>query len=110
MKKLIGKIWGNAKMKRCTMCEKKLDTVDLHGDFSFYHRVGYGSKHDGDIVYLKLCRDCFDKVVDILSMMSKEKIVFSPEELSESGGYYMGDKKADLSLILPGRIRCRIKE
>jgi len=70
------------------MCEKKFDMVDVHGNFSFQHRVGYGSKYDGDIVYLKLCRDCFDKTIDILSMMSKEKIIFSPEELSENGGYY----------------------
>jgi len=70
------------------MCDKKLDTVDMYGNFSFRHRVGYGSKYDGDIIYLKLCCDCFDKTVDILSMMSKEKIIFSPEELSENGGYY----------------------
>ena len=75
-------------MKRCTMCGKKLDMIDTNGDFSFQHRVGYGSKYDGDIVYLKLCYDCFDKIVDILSIMSKEKIIFSPQELAENCGYY----------------------
>lgn len=75
-------------MKRCTMCGKKLDTVDLYGNFSFKHRVGYGSKYDGDVIYLTVCYECFDQVVDILSMMSKEKIIFSPQELSENDGYY----------------------
>ena len=76
-------------MKRCTMCGNKLDTVDKHGNFSFQHRVGYGSKYDGDIVCLTFCCGCFDKVVDIISMMSKEKIVFTPQELPENYGSYL---------------------
>ena len=70
------------------MCRNKLDFAESSGNFSFQHRVGYGSKHDGDVVCLTLCGDCFDKVVDVLSMMSKEKIVFSPQELGENCGYY----------------------
>jgi len=76
------------KIKRCTMCGNKLDIAEANGNFSFQHRVGYGSKHDGDVVCLTLCGGCFDKVVDVLSMMSKEKIVFSPQELDENCGYY----------------------
>lgn len=75
-------------MKRCTMCGKKLDAVDVYGNFSFQHRVGYGSKHDGDMVCLTLCSDCFDRIIDIISMMSKERILFSPQELSKNHGYY----------------------
>ena len=76
------------KMKRCTMCGNKLDFAEANGNFSFQHRIGYGSKHDGDVICLTLCSDCLDKVVDVLSMMNREKIVFSPQELSEIGGYY----------------------
>lgn len=82
------KLWGDSKTKRCTMCGKKLDFVEKYGNFSFQHRVGYGSKHDGDMICLSLCSDCFDRIVDIISMMSKGKILFSPQELGENGGYY----------------------
>ena len=85
---MMKKLWGDSEMKRCTMCGKKLDAVDMYGNFFFRHRVGYGSKYDGDMIYLHLCCNCFDKIVDILSMMSKEKIIFSPQELGENSGYY----------------------
>ena len=75
-------------MKQCTMCGKKFNMWDEQENFCFEHRLGYGSKNDGDIVCLKLCCGCFDRVVDILSMMSRERIIFSPEELSENGDYY----------------------
>ena len=90
-------------MKRCTMCGEKLNTMDEYGNFSFQHRVGYGSKYDGDMICLTLCCDCFDRVVGILSMMSKEKIIFSPEELSENCG-------CQKKWILLSRKRCRIKQ
>jgi len=112
-------------MKRCTMCGKKLDTIDINGNFSFQHRVGYGSKHDGDIIYLKLCCNCFDRAIDSLSMMSKERIVFSPQELSESYDCYEkrlvcfmwkgreeqpSAKQVRNARISSNRKRCRIKQ
>ena len=75
-------------MKRCTMCGKKFDMWDEQENFCFEHRLGYGSKNDGDVVRLKLCCGCFDRIVDIISPMSKEKIIASPQEWSENSDYY----------------------
>jgi hypothetical protein len=70
------------------MCGKKLDVWDEQESFCFQHRAGYGSEHDGDVVRFKLCCGCFDTIIAIVSKMSKEKIVFSPQELSKNSDYY----------------------
>ena len=77
-----------SRMKRCTMCGKKFDVWDEQENFCFQHRVGYGSAHDGDVICLKLCCNCFDRVIDIISLMSNEKIIISPQEWEENSGYY----------------------
>jgi len=85
------------------MCGKKFDMWDEQENFCFEHRVGYGSKNDGDVVRLKLCCGCFDRIIDIISPMSKEKIIASPQEWGESCGC---QKKWGLL----SRKRCRIKQ
>ena len=47
----------------CNMCKKEFDKVDYNQDFSFHHKVGYGSIYDGDEINLDLCCDCIDKVI-----------------------------------------------
>ena len=48
----------------CNHCGKELDFFDLQNDFSIHKRIGYGSVHDGDYVHMRLCSDCFDKLVE----------------------------------------------
>lgn len=31
---------------------------------SIHDRIGYGSKHDGSMLDLDICPDCFDKLID----------------------------------------------
>lgn len=53
-------------MKKCNMCGKEFDMWDEQENFCFTHYVGYGSKYDFNKVDLKLCCDCFDKVMDFI--------------------------------------------
>lgn len=48
----------------CNHCGKELDFFDLQNDFSIHKRIGYGSVHDGDDAHMRLCSDCFDKLVE----------------------------------------------
>ena len=48
----------------CNHCGKELDFFDLQNDFSIHKRIGYGSVHRGDDVHMRLCSDCFDKLVE----------------------------------------------
>ena len=48
----------------CNHCGKELDFFDRQEDFSIHKQIGYGSAHDGDIVCMRLCCDCFDKLID----------------------------------------------
>lgn len=56
--------------KVCNLCGKELDIFDLNQAFVMNNHIGYGSMHDGDDVSLRLCCDCFDKLI--------EKCVVSP--------------------------------
>lgn len=47
----------------CNRCGKALDMFDLQQNFYISTSIGYGSIHDGDKVDLRLCCDCFDKLV-----------------------------------------------
>lgn len=57
------------KTTKCTMCGKEFDFWDKQENFCFEHQVGYGSAHDGEKISLKLCCECFDKVIDIIAPM-----------------------------------------
>ena len=39
-----------------------------------HRHIGYGSVHDGDIVNLHLCCDCFDKIVDECKVSPVEEV------------------------------------
>ena len=49
--------------RKCTMCDNFLDEYDLQQPFEFDHVVGYGSVHDLTHFGIRLCNDCFDKVM-----------------------------------------------
>jgi len=46
------------------MCGKDFDEFDTQEDFSLHRYVGYGSWFDGSYIYLDLCCDCFDKLIN----------------------------------------------
>ena len=52
------------KKEVCNYCGKELDIFDKQENFVIHNQqIGYGSVHDGDSAYLRLCCDCFDKLV-----------------------------------------------
>ena len=55
----------------CTMCGKKLTELDEQENFSFNSHIGYGSKYDTTIVDIRLCCDCFDRIVDNIAANGK---------------------------------------
>ena len=59
---------------RCHHCGKALDEWDLGENFKIHTEVGYGSKYDLSVIDLRLCCDCFDRLVDecVLSPIVKE--------------------------------------
>lgn len=56
-------------LKKCNICGKELDFWDMQEDFSFERSIGYGSIHDGSKVSIKLCCDCFDKILDSILLI-----------------------------------------
>lgn len=49
---------------RCNLCGKELDEVDRNLHFSMHRRIGYGSKHDGELLDLDICGKCMDAIID----------------------------------------------
>ncbi len=50
-------------MEICNYCGKEMDLYDTLQSFTIHRMVGYGSVHDGETVNLRLCCECFDKIV-----------------------------------------------
>lgn len=48
---------------KCNCCGKELDLFDLQQDFTIHRKVEYGSVYDGTLIEIRLCCDCFDKLV-----------------------------------------------
>lgn len=57
---------------RCSICGKKLNTLDKELGFKYNGKVGYGSVHDGEHIQLNICCDCFDKIVEKQEKREKE--------------------------------------
>lgn len=53
-----------SKEMTCNVCGKKFDFWDTQENYNIFTHCGYGSKHDGEIVDLDICCDCFDKMID----------------------------------------------
>ena len=43
---------------------KKQQVFENQMLISIHDRIGYGSKHDGSMLDLDICPDCFDKLID----------------------------------------------
>lgn len=52
-------------LTRCNVCGKTAEQV-FEGQMliSIHERIGYGSNHDGSMLDLDICSDCFDKLID----------------------------------------------
>lgn len=62
---VINTFYSMAEPGHCNRCGHPLDFWDLQEDLSIHkEKLGYGTKHDGDSVHLRLCCACFDKFVD----------------------------------------------
>lgn len=55
----------------CNMCGKDFSETDTYLAFGMHNNIGYGSKHDGDVMNLDLCCDCTDKFIAKLSECCK---------------------------------------
>lgn len=55
-------------LTRCNVCGRTAEQV-FEGQMliSIHERIGYGSKHDGDIIDLDICCSCFDNLIDKLA-------------------------------------------
>lgn len=50
---------------KCNVCGKTVKQVyEDQMLISIYDRIGYGSKHDGSILDVDICCDCFDMLID----------------------------------------------
>ena len=79
----------------CSMCEKELDEFDLQEKFSFKRYIGYGSKYDMNILDVKLCCDCFDKLLEAVLPMFKNTPLTEYEIVSNDGNKLIGRRKDD---------------
>lgn len=62
-------------LTRCNVCGKTVEHVfEGQMPISIHDRVGYGSKHDGSMLDLDICSECFDKLIDSFT----EKCVINP--------------------------------
>ena len=55
----------------CNVCGKEFSDYDEQEHIGLHSQIGYGSKHDGDIIDLDICCDCFDVLIDKLAKQCK---------------------------------------
>jgi len=48
----------------CNKCGREMDEFDIQEELSIQSRLGYGSRHDGDMLQLDLCCECMDELID----------------------------------------------
>ena len=66
----------------CNMCGKALTEYDAQENFGFDYHIGYGSRHDMEIVKARFCCDCFDDLLDSLIHKCKINPVVGEYDLS----------------------------
>ena len=49
----------------CNACGKTLDIFDIQNDFSLHRHIQYGSVHDGEVLNVRFCCDCMDKIISV---------------------------------------------
>lgn len=48
----------------CNYCGKTFDMWDEFQDFSMNKRISYGSEYDGELMVIKFCCDCMDRIIN----------------------------------------------
>lgn len=52
-------------LTRCNVCGNTVEQVfENQMLISIHERIGYESEHDGSMLDLDICSDCFDKLID----------------------------------------------
>ena len=77
---------------KCNICGASLTECELQDDLYIHTRLGYGSRHDGDRLDLRLCHACMDTLIDscVVSPLvhaedeMTELKLSTPEELAEA--------------------------
>lgn len=54
-------------LTRCNVCGQLFTDLDEKEHIGLHSKIGYGSKHDGDIIDLDICCSCFDNLIDKLA-------------------------------------------
>lgn len=70
----------------CNVCGQTFTEFDEQEHIGIHTKIGYGSKHDGDIIDLDICCRCFDNLIDKLS----SQCIISPIQKSE---YYGAEER-----------------
>ena len=65
---------------KCTMCGKPLDEFDVQNRFGLDHRIGYGSRYDGDHLKARFCSRCFDSIIDYIAPLCLMSPFVGPDE------------------------------
>lgn len=63
------------KAGRCSVCGRDFTILDAQNGFTIRRRLRYGMKHDGSMLYLKLCCTCMEDLIDrcVISPIMQEK-------------------------------------
>lgn len=70
----------------CNMCGRPLTKWDIQENFGFDYHIGYGSRHDMEIIKARFCCDCFDDLLDMLIYKCKiNPVVGNYDLVSEDG-------------------------
>ena len=48
----------------CNLCGREMDFADAVADFKLYKYLGYGTKYDGDLLDMKICCKCMERLID----------------------------------------------
>ena len=49
---------------RCNCCGNQLDVFDRSEHYVFERRLGYGTKYDGELVRIRFCCDCLERLIE----------------------------------------------
>ena len=51
-------------IRKCNLCGKDFNELDINNDCSFVIYPGYGSRHDCERIEVDLCCDCMDDLIE----------------------------------------------
>ena len=48
---------------KCSLCGEPMNIWDSANDFAIHKKIGFGSEFDGQVLDIKLCNMCMDKII-----------------------------------------------